>query len=307
MMAATAEPDWLLAEPTASDYRLTLCGNGASLRLALAEFQPFNPKPLVQQQGNDTAWQGMVECDAKIAAELLASVRQKFAPIDVWIEPMDCPPRSLLICDMDMTIVASETLDEVATILGKGAEVSAITAKAMQGELDFKQALDQRVGMLAGHDVAVFDQVLQRTQLDPGASALLSAAKAAKMHCILVSGGFSQVAEPIARQLGFDEVYCNQLELDQGVITGGIKQPIVDAWFKRDLLTRRANELGIELANCCAIGDGANDLLMLTTAGLGIAYHAKPLVRDASSCQINHTDLTSAVYFLGLKPAALKE
>jgi phosphoserine phosphatase len=230
--------------------------------------------------------------------------QHKLAPdADVYMQPQSERGKRLLICDMDMTIVAAETLDEVATILGMGERIAAITARAMNGEIDFNAALRERIAMLAGQSVQVFHDVAQSLSLNPGAEKLLAAANTAGVHTILISGGFSQVAEPVAHRLGFDEVHCSQLELEADKLTGGLLDPIVNADYKCNILQQRAQALGFALRDCCAIGDGANDLPMLTAAGLGIAYHAKPVLRAATSCHIDVTDLESAVYFMGLDSA----
>jgi len=201
---------------------------------------------------------------------------------------------------MDMTIVDAETLDEVAASLGLGEKIAAITKRAMYGEIDFRAALRERIAMLAGQPERVFHDIVGKLELNPGAEALLAGARAAGVHTILVSGGFAQVADAVALRLGFDEVYCNHLEIDGGKLTGRVPEPIVDADFKRRLLHERAQAHGLPLAACCAIGDGANDLPMVSSAGLGIAYHGKPVLRDATPCRIDHTGLDSALHFMGI-------
>jgi len=241
-----------------------------------------------------------IECVPAEAWALLQTLRQRLQATDVYLQPRDTLPIRLLICDMDMTIVAAETLDEVAAQLGMGERIAAITARAMRGELDFDAALRERIGMLAGQPEQVFHDVASQLQLNPGAREMLAAAKAADVHCILISGGFAQVAEPIALRLGFDEVYCNHLELAKGRLTGKVLAPIVNADYKCNVLQRAAQARGHGLAACCAIGDGANDLPMLRAAGLGIAYYGKPILRAASACHIDFTDLSSAIHFMRL-------
>ncbi len=231
---------------------------------------------------------------------LLQRLRQALERIDVYVQPAAERGKKLLICDMDMTIVAAETLDEVAAELGLGDKIAAITARAMHGEIDFNDALRERIAMLAGQSEQVFHEVASSMAFNPGAGELIAAANEAGLHTILISGGFAQVAEPVATTLGFDEVICNRLELAQGSLTGRVLEPIVNAEVKRLTLETRARDLGIGLADCCAIGDGANDLPMLGAAGLGIAYHGKPVLREATACRIDHSDLSSAIHFMGL-------
>jgi phosphoserine phosphatase len=233
----------------------------------------------------------------------LQDLRRRLQASDVYLQPESTPPVRLLICDMDMTIVAAETLDEVAAALGMGERIAAITARAMHGELDFDAALRERIEMLAGESEQAFHDVANQLQLNPGATELLAAAKAVGVHCVLVSGGFAQVAEAVARRLGFDEVYCNHLEIVDGRLGGAVHAPIVNADYKCKILQQSARKLGIGLVECCAIGDGANDLPMLRAAGLGIAYRAKPILHAASSCHIDATDLASAIHFMRLDSA----
>ena len=237
---------------------------------------------------------------AEAAWSLQRTCAAELTDADVYLQPAASPGKRLLICDMDMTIVAAETLDEVAARLGLGAEIAAITARAMHGEIDFDDALRERIGMLAGQPERVFHDVAAALGLNPGAEALVAGANAAGVHTILISGGFAQVAEAVAKRLGFDEVYCNRLETEGGRLSGRVFEPIINAELKRETLESRAQDLGIGLEACCAIGDGANDLPMLSAAGLGIAYRGKPVLRAATSCHIDATDLSSALHFMRL-------
>ncbi len=238
---------------------------------------------------------------AAVAAGIGQALDEALAAADVYLRPVDQPAARLLICDMDMTIVAAETLDEVAAELGLGERIADTTRRAMHGELDFNAALRERIGMLAGHDEAVFRLIAERVAMNPGARELVAGANAAGVHTILISGGFVQVAEPVAQELGFDELVCNRLDLDGGKLTGTVPEPIVNAEFKEKTLRDRAAALGVSLDECCAIGDGANDRLMIGAAGLGIAYRGKPLLRDWTDCRLDHADLSAALYFMGLK------
>ena len=298
-------PRWLLRSDVEQPFVVTICTRGevddavVRLRSMLGNLQIHDEQKLALN-----ACDLVVVCEPAYAWALFRSLRENLADADVYMQPQSERGKRLLICDMDMTIVAAETLDEVATILGMGDQIAAITTRAMNGEIDFSAALRERIAMLAGQPVQVFDDVAQSLSFNPGAEQLLAAANAAGMHTILVSGGFSQVAEPVARKLGFDEVHCCQLELDADRLTGGLLDPIVNADYKCSILQQRAQALGLALRDCCAIGDGANDLPMLTAAGLGIAYHAKPVLRAATSCHIDVTDLASAIYFMGLDNAS---
>jgi phosphoserine phosphatase len=298
-------PRWLLRSDAEQPFVVTICTRGKVddalkwLRSLLGNLQVRD-----EQKIAPNACELVVVCEPAYAWALFRSLRENLADADVYMQPQSERGKRLLICDMDMTIVAAETLDEVATILGMGDQIAAITTRAMNGEIDFSAALRERIVMLAGQSVQVFHDVAQSLSFNPGAEQLLAAANAAGMHTILVSGGFSQVAEPVAQKLGFDEVHCCQLELDADRLTGGLLEPIVNADYKCNILQQRAQALGLALRDCCAIGDGANDLPMLTAAGLGIAYHAKPVLRTATSCHIDVTDLTSAIYFMGLDNAS---
>ena len=241
-----------------------------------------------------------LECDPQEAWKLLQRLRARLVDTDVYLQPRDSTAIRLLICDMDMTIVAAETLDEVAERLGLGARIAAITTRAMNGEIDFNAALRERIAMLKGQPEQVFHDIVDDLELNPGASELVPAARAAGVHCVLISGGFAQVAEPVAQRLGFDEVYCNRLEVEEGCLNGSVHEPIVNADYKCNVLQRVAGERGIGLDACCAIGDGANDLPMIRAAGLGIAYHGKPVLRTASACLIDYTGLDSAIHFMRL-------
>ncbi len=298
----SAEPGWLEREPDrAQAFVATLCGVSApddALERLRAELGGTGLDGERRLAAN--AVEASFETTAPAAWSLWQRLRAALERVDVYLQPAAARGKKLLICDMDMTIVAAETLDEVAAELGLGDKIAAITARAMHGEIDFNDALRERIAMLAGQSEEIFHQVASRLAFNPGAGELIDAANAAGLHTILISGGFAQVAERVAADLGFDEAFCNRLELEQGRLTGAVLEPIVNAEIKRETLERRARDLGIGLADCCAIGDGANDLPMLSAAGLGIAYRGKPVLRDATECHIDHSDLASAVHFMGL-------
>ncbi|MCP4332723.1 MAG: phosphoserine phosphatase SerB [Gammaproteobacteria bacterium] len=297
-------PRWLPRSTARQAFVVTLCSAGdIDTALAMLDETLGELTITARQHLDDNRCALTVDCTPVRAWSLLQDLRSRLQASDVYLQPASTPPIRLLICDMDMTIVVAETLDEAAAALGMGERIAAITARAMHGELDFDASLRERIEMLAGQPEQVFHDVADQLQLNLGATELLDAAKAAGVHCVLVSGGFAQVAEPVARRLGFDEVYCNHLEIVDGRLGGAVHAPIVNADYKCRILQKCARKLGVGLVECCAIGDGANDLPMLRAAGLGIAYRAKPILHAASSCHIDTTDLASAIYFMRLDNA----
>ncbi len=190
-------------------------------------------------------------------------------------------------------------LDELADFLGLRPRVAEITRRAMNGEIDFVAALEQRVALLKGMPSAVLDEAAGRIRPMPGAGTLVATMRRRGARCALVSGGFTVFAERVAAALGFDHVVANHLEIADGHIAGTVRPPIVTRDTKRDTLIRLAAEQGAPLAQTIAVGDGANDLPMLAAAGLGIAFHAKPAVVAAARCHIDHADLTALLYAQG--------
>ena len=203
----------------------------------------------------------------------------------------------LIAFDMDSTLINIECIDEIADAVGRKAEVSAITEAAMRGEItDFKDSLRRRVALLKGVSVASMDAVYsERLQLNPGAAQLVHACKAAGMKVLLVSGGFTFFADRVRDELGIDYLRANVLEIDNGVLTGQlVDQPwgdICDGGEKRKMLLETCGQLGINPLQAIAMGDGANDLLMMGAAGLSVAYHAKPKVREQAMVAINEGGL----------------
>ena len=304
MTVDSAEPAWLEGADTGCRLALTLCSDADLDRLLAAARDEFAASAVDIAHPGPGACQLEFDGAPRDAWEGCLRLREAHRDADIYLQPRDELGKRLLICDMDLTIVAAETLDEVAATLGLGERIAAITKRAMHGEIEFKQALRERIGMLAGQPEQVFQDINARLSLNRGARRLLAGARAAGVHTILVSGGFAQVADQVARQLGFDEVHCNHLEIRAGKLTGEVRDPIVDAGLKRQILQQGAEARGLPLAACCAIGDGANDIPMLTAAGLGIGYHPKPVLRAATSCHIESTSLASALYFMGLESHA---
>ena len=210
--------------------------------------------------------------------------------LNIIIQSAAAPRRkSLIIADMDSTMITCECIDELADYAGLKAEVAAVTEAAMRGELDFAAALDARVALLAGMDAAVIDQCRrERVRLTHGAQTLVATMAANGAHSILISGGFTAFARPVAAEIGFAEVHANTLLIEAGKLTGKVARPIVDAAAKRAALLAAGTPRPATLA----VGDGANDIPMLQAAGLGIAYHAKPKAAAAAHAAVRHGDLT---------------
>ena len=220
--------------------------------------------------------------------------------IDLVIQPAVGRKKRLLIADMDSTMIQQECIDELADEAGVGAHVAGITARAMNGELDFEDALRERVGLLAGLPESVIAQVIRdRITLMPGAAVLLATMKANRAYTALVSGGFTAFTRHIAQVLGFDENRANTLVVAEGRLTGKVANPILGRAAKVLALQEISLRLGITPAEAIAVGDGANDLGMLGLAGAGVALHAKPSVQAECDIRINHGDLTALLYLQG--------
>jgi phosphoserine phosphatase len=219
------------------------------------------------------------------------------APLDFIIQPAPRLKRKLLVADMESTIIVNECLDELAEFVGLKDKIAAITARAMNGELDFEAALKERVGLLKGLPESALQQVMdEKVRLMPGAEALLKEMKRRGVTCMLVSGGFDFFADRIGKALGFDEVRANRLEIEGGKLTGRVILPILDKNAKLAALHDGCKKLGISTDEAIAVGDGANDLPMLLAAGLGVAYHAKQAVREQARARIDHADLRALIY-----------
>ncbi len=233
-----------------------------------------------------------------------ATLEGVFAGVDVVVQPRDGRRKMLLVADMDSTMITVECIDELADYAGLKPRIAAITEAAMRGELDFEAALDARVALLNGLDAAVIDACLrERVALMPGAQALVRTMRAWGANAVLVSGGFTRFAEPVARAIGFDRAIANVLEIDGAVLSGTVARPIVGAATKRATLLERREALGLAEGATLAVGDGANDLAMIEIAGLGVAYHAKPIVAAAAAARIEHGDLTALLWAQGVPRA----
>jgi len=220
--------------------------------------------------------------------------------VDVALVPLANRRKKLLIADMDSTMINQECIDEIAAELGLKEQVAEITARAMNGELDFAEALDTRVALLKGLDRKALEAVRrERITLAPGGRALVQTMKTYGAYTSLVSGGFTYFADHFAKRIGFDEALANVLDFEGERLAGTVQKPIIDKDAKLARLERLMAERGIIRADTLAVGDGANDLPMLNAAGMGVALHAKPVVAAEARVRIDHGDLTALLYLQG--------
>ena len=220
---------------------------------------------------------------------------------DVVVQPAEHRCKMLLVADMDSTMITVECLDELADYAGIKAEVAAVTEAAMRGDLDFGAALDARVALLKGMDESVIERCLaERVLIMSGATTLVQTMRGWGATAILVSGGFTRFADPVAERIGFTRAIANRLEVADGKLTGKVAKPIVDAATKLATLAEATLDLGLPREATMAVGDGANDLAMITQAGLGVAYHAKPVVASAAGARIEHGDLSALLFAQGV-------
>jgi len=238
----------------------------------------------------------LMKADAAIRA-LIGS-----APIDLAIQDADTRRKKFLIADMDSTMIGQECIDELAAEVGLKDMVSKITARAMNGEIEFEPALRERVALLKGLPVSVIDEVIEkRITLTPGGPELIATMKARGFHTALVSGGFTVFTARIAERLGFHENRANTLLEKDGFLTGEVAEPILGKQAKVDALADISERLGITPQDAIAVGDGANDLAMLELAGSGVALHAKPSVAAQAKIRIDFGDLTALLYLQGYR------
>ena len=210
-------------------------------------------------------------------------------------------PRFLVVLDVDSTLIEDEVVELLADEAGSRAEVAAVTDRAMRGELDFAQSLRDRVATLAGLSTDVLADVADRVRLSPGARDLVEGVHAADGAVAVVSGGFLEVLDPVAVDLGLDRWHANRLGAEAGLLTGLVEGPVVDAREKAVRLRAWADELGVPLERTVAVGDGANDLLLLDAAQLGVAFDAKPVLRSAADVVLDRRDLSQVLPMLGLR------
>lgn len=263
--------------------------------------------PYVQRDSKPTELAAQIAYEISLMSlppsEVAASLREAAGKkqVDINILCTENRRKKLLIADMDSTIIEQECIDELAEHAGKRAEISAITESAMRGELDFEAALKERVSMLKGlPESALINAFERRISLTPGAQTLVKTMNASGAVTALISGGFTFFTKRVAERVGFQLNQANKLIIENGVLTGTVREPILGRAAKQEALERIARENRIALTDTIAVGDGANDLSMLSRSGLGVAFRAKPAVAAAADAQINHGDLTALLYLQGV-------
>jgi phosphoserine phosphatase len=239
--------------------------------------------------------------------ELVALATERGVDLAFQQETLARRSKRLVVMDMDSTLIRIEVIDELARAYGVHDRVSAITARAMHGHLPYEQSLAERVALLEGMPLADVMKVAGDPPLTEGAPELIRVLRGLGLKTAVISGGFSFAADALKARLGLDYAFSNQLEVKEGRLTGRVLDPVVGPQRKADLLDALAQREGIPLAQTIAVGDGANDLLMLERAGLGIAFHAKPKVRDAADTSLNQGGLDRILYLLGLRARDVRE
>lgn len=298
-----------LARPPHMDHVLTLIANPdddaldettvSTVSRALRDLGAATGQPdwLAERAACDLPFSNLAADQATSAAAAALPGR----PVDLIAQPLEGRRKRLLVADMESTIIRQEMLDELADLLDLKERIAAITWRAMNGEIDFKDALRERVGLLAGLPADALEQVSDRIELMPGAAELVGTMRAGGARCILVSGGFKYFTGLVRRRLGFDDDQANDLEVADGRLTGRPTEPILDKDAKLAALLREAGRRQIPIRATMAVGDGANDLPMLKAAGLGVAFHAKPVVAAEASARVDHGDLTALLYAQGYR------
>lgn len=253
------------------------------------------PTWLAAGRACDITFSGTTPQNAAIAARAALGITE----IDLHAQPVAGRRKKLLLADMDSTIVTSETLDELAAFAGLKDKIAAITARAMNGELDFSAALRERVGMLAGLPEATLAEAYEDIILTAGAETLVRTMAADGARCVLISGGFRYFTSRVAARCGFHLNFANDFVIEDGRLSGEVLEPILTKDAKLRTLHEQSAELSLPAAAALAVGDGANDLPMIQAAGLGVAFHGRPVVAAAAPARIDHGDLTALLYFQG--------
>lgn len=219
--------------------------------------------------------------------------------VDIIVQKLAGRRKKALLADMESTLIKEEMLEELADFVGLRAKVEEITTRAMNGELDFKAALKERLSLLKGISANVLAELAEKINITGGAKELVATMKAGGARCIIVSGGFKFFTQYVADKLGFDDNYGNALDIQNNAISGEMLEPVLDKTSKRTTLAETAKKLNISEADICAVGDGANDVPMLLAAGLGIAYHAKPAVQKQAQFNVRYANLRALLWAQG--------
>ena len=300
-----------------SDGVLTLiAGSGGFewsrvLRVARAALEPLGAhlEPvdwLAPERVADLGFEGVDPEQAEAAVRLALTRDIGDLPLDLIAQPRDGRRKRLLVADMEATIIANEMLEELADILRLGPGVAEVTQRAMNGEIDFAAALRERVALLSGYPARALDEAASRIRINPGARELVATMRAGGAYTALVSGGFRCFTRLVKAQIGFDVEIANELVVSDGRIAGRVQEPILGRDAKLAALNALAADRRLTLADTIAVGDGANDVAMLEAAGLGVAYHAKPVADEQARHRVRHADLTALLYAQGYREAEIR-
>lgn len=242
-----------------------------------------------------------------LRGDLLSLAQELDVDIAFQVDDVYRRNRRLVAFDMDSTLIQTEVIDELAHAAGVGEEVAAITEAAMNGELDFEQSLERRVGLLKGLDESVLGEIAERLPITPGAERLIRTLRSLDYRTVILSGGFTFFGRHLQERLGIDYVFANELEIEDGKLTGRVSGQVVDGARKASLLRELAERENLRLEQTIAVGDGANDLPMLDAAGLGIAFHAKPKVRASAEQVISNLGLDGILYLIGMSDREVQQ
>ena len=261
---------------------------------------PLGEPPALSKACVEFSARGAIHDSAVFRRELLEVAGVLEVDLAFQQDNMYRRTRRLVAFDMDSTLIEAEVIDELAKLAGVGEQVSAITERAMQGEIDFSESFRARVALLEGLEESALDRVASELKITEGAEHLISTLRTLGYKTAILSGGFTYFAKYLQARLGMDYVYANELDVAEGIVTGKIQGEIVDGACKAQLLRQLADDLGIDLQQVIAVGDGSNDLPMLSIAGLGIAFRAKPLVQKSAEQSISTLGLDAILYLLGI-------